>query len=123
MLKLLTDEGFHTKDLPASSDNLMSLITAGPTNWLTDRTTRTGGQRMSLQKYLFHFKALPLEVRNQIETRWGKPENDPFLVRMDLRYQSLSLETSALVFSLLEGIILILKILIMRPTWSLPTII
>lgn len=78
MLKLLTDEGFHTKDLPASSDNLMSLITAGPTNWLTDRTTRTGGQRMSLQKYLFHFKALPLEVRNQIETRWGKPENDPF---------------------------------------------
>ena len=78
MLKLLTDEGFHTKDLPASSDDLMSLITAGPTNWLANRTTRTGGQRMSLQKYLLHFKALPLEVRNQIETRWGKPENDPF---------------------------------------------
>lgn len=78
MLKLLTDEGFHTKDLPASSDDLMSLITAGPTNWLTDRSTRSGGQRMSLQKYLLHFKALPLEVRNQIETRWGKPENDPF---------------------------------------------
>jgi cobaltochelatase CobN len=78
MLQMLTNEGLHTRDLPTTSDDLMSIITSGPTNWLTDRTTRTGGQRMTLADYLVHYKALPLAVRDQIEDRWGAPETDPF---------------------------------------------
>jgi cobaltochelatase CobN len=78
MLAMLADEGLKTARLPASSDDLMSIITSGPTNWLTDRTARDGGQRMSLGDYMAHFKALPLAVRDKITDRWGAPDDDPF---------------------------------------------
>lgn len=78
MLEMLSNEGFHTKDLPKSSDDLMTLIMNGPTNWLTDRSKRSGGKRMPLELYLKYFKQIPLSARNQIEDRWGKAEDDPF---------------------------------------------
>ena len=78
MLEVLSNEGFHTKDLPKSSDDLMTLIMNGPTNWLTDRSKRSGGKRMPLELYLEYFKKIPLKARNQIEDRWGKAEDDPF---------------------------------------------
>lgn len=78
MMQMFADAGLHTRDLPRTSDALMSVITSGPTNWLTDRTARNGGQRLSLEDYLTHYKALPLAARDQIEDRWGAPESDPF---------------------------------------------
>ncbi|MGH1330448.1 MAG: cobaltochelatase subunit CobN [Paracoccaceae bacterium] len=82
-LNLLAQNGYTIADIPADSDALMQSILAGPTNWLTDRTSRTGGERMPLAAYQKSYSALPWEVRERIETRWGTPENDPFFEPSD----------------------------------------
>ena len=66
MLEVLSNEGFHTKDLPKSSDDLMTLIMNGPTNCITDRSKRSGGKRIPLELYLEYFKKIPFKSRNHI---------------------------------------------------------
>ena len=78
VINLLGAQGLHVRDVPADSDALMREILAGPTNWLTDRTERKGGQRLTLERYMEHFQMLPLELRTQIADRWGEPQGDPF---------------------------------------------
>ncbi|MEM9138837.1 MAG: cobaltochelatase subunit CobN, partial [Pseudomonadota bacterium] len=78
MLTTLTGAGYTTDGLPADSADLMTRIQAGPTNWLPDRPRRTGGERLTFDAYQAFYKALPWDLRSQIETRWGKPEDDPF---------------------------------------------
>ncbi|MFY0680787.1 MAG: cobaltochelatase subunit CobN [Thalassovita sp.] len=79
-LKALAKEGATLHDLPADSDALMQQILSGPTNWLTDRAQRDGGVHMPLAEYKTHYETLPWSVREQMETRWGKPEDDPFIL-------------------------------------------
>ncbi|SEP84398.1 cobaltochelatase subunit CobN [Thalassovita taeanensis] len=79
-LNLLAQNGYTIADAPQDSDTLMQSILSGPTNWLTDRAQRTGGTHMPLADYLTHYAQLPWELREQIETRWGKPEQDPFFL-------------------------------------------
>ena len=57
----------------------MEQILSGPTNWLTDRNVRNGGVRLSLKKYNELFKELPFDVKQAIEDKWGKSEQDPFV--------------------------------------------
>jgi cobaltochelatase CobN len=78
-LNLLSANGYSIENAPADSAALMAEITAGPTNYLTDRTERTGGAFLPLDIYLNHFNALPWDVKQQITDRWGKPEDDPFV--------------------------------------------
>ncbi|WP_116133738.1 cobaltochelatase subunit CobN [Tropicimonas sp. IMCC34043] len=70
--------GYRVETAPDSSDDLMRAILAGPTNWLTDRAERQGGERLSLAAYRAAYDALPLALRQQVEDRWGLPEADPF---------------------------------------------
>lgn len=63
---------------PTDSAALMAQILAGPTNWLTDRADKEGGEFLPLEIYNRHFNALPWEIKEQITTRWGQPEDDPF---------------------------------------------
>ncbi|MGI3169313.1 cobaltochelatase subunit CobN [Pseudooceanicola sp. C21-150M6] len=83
VLRLLAENGYTLKNAAADSAGLMAEITAGPTNHLTDRTERQGGTFLPLATYLHHFNALPWEVKQQITTRWGRPEDDPFLTEAD----------------------------------------
>ncbi|WP_179380249.1 cobaltochelatase subunit CobN [Jannaschia marina] len=76
-LRLMQAAGYDTAP-PADSAALMKQLLAGPTNWLTDRAERTGGARLSLDAYRAFYAALPLKARQQIEDRWGQPEEDPF---------------------------------------------
>jgi cobaltochelatase CobN len=78
-LNLLAQSGYSVDRTPADSDALMTDILAGPTNYLTDRAERSGGQFLPLDTYLEHFNALPWDVKQQITDRWGAPEDDPFL--------------------------------------------
>ncbi|WP_136636508.1 cobaltochelatase subunit CobN [Pseudooceanicola onchidii] len=78
-LNLLKSQGHTVDAAPADSATLMEEITAGPTNYLTDRATRTGGTFLPLSTYLDHFNALPWDVKQQITDRWGRPEDDPFV--------------------------------------------
>ena len=80
VLTKLAEAGFRIENAPADSADLMARILAGPTNWLTDRTARTGGERLSFADYQLAYGALPYAVRQRIEDRWGAPETDPFFV-------------------------------------------
>ncbi len=78
-LAALRDAGYSVEDAPATSDALMASILAGPTNWLTDRASRDGGERLSLSDYARHYTELSWDLRQRIEDRWGAPEDDPFV--------------------------------------------
>ena len=78
-LNALADAGYSVEDAPSDSDVLMKTIMSGPTNWLTDRADKEGGETLPLDIYQKHFDALPFDVKEQITTRWGAPEDDPFL--------------------------------------------
>ncbi len=77
VLNLLKAEG-HNVTPPADSAAMMAQIMAGPTNWLTDRADKDGGEFLPLTAYKQHFDALPWDIKKDIETRWGPPEDDPF---------------------------------------------
>ncbi|HHL20393.1 MAG TPA: cobaltochelatase subunit CobN [Aliiroseovarius sp.] len=77
-LGLLAGAGYKVHGAPADSDALMQAIMAGPTNWLTDRASRSGGVQMSMADYQIDYGQLPWAVRERIESRWGAPEQDPF---------------------------------------------
>lgn len=76
-MSLMAGAGYRT--MPPSARDLMDRITAGPTNWLTDRADKTGGERLALSDYQTAFDALPWDVKQQIIDRWGAPEDDPFV--------------------------------------------
>ncbi|MEO0752637.1 MAG: cobaltochelatase subunit CobN, partial [Pseudomonadota bacterium] len=77
-LRLMADAGYHVADPPEDGNALMQSILAGPTNWLTDRAEKTGGETLPLADYTAFFQDLPWELKDQITTRWGAPEDDPF---------------------------------------------
>ena len=79
-LAALQDAGYRVEDAPADSDALMRAVLAGPTNWLTDRAARKGGETLPLATYLAHFDALPWTLREQVTARWGTPQQDPFFL-------------------------------------------
>ncbi len=81
VLGLLAENGYAVENLPEGSAALMDRITSGPTNWLTDRADRTGGETLPLADYLEHYKRLPWSLRERIETRWGAPDQDPFATK------------------------------------------
>ncbi len=77
-LGLLNQAGYDVS-LPVDAQALMDTMMAGPTNWLTDRADREGGEVLPLEVYQSYFDDLPWAVKEQITTRWGAPADDPFL--------------------------------------------
>ncbi|MGI9355658.1 MAG: cobaltochelatase subunit CobN [Rhizobiaceae bacterium] len=78
VLKQLKQAGYRVSNLPADSDELVSRLMAGPTNWQTGRHLREGGVELGFANYQIAYGELPDAVREQIEERWGRPETDPF---------------------------------------------
>ncbi len=78
LIATLAEAGYAVADAPVDSADLMARVQAGPTNWLADRVQRTGGEVLSLEAYSAFYTALPWEMRQRIEERWGVPEDDPF---------------------------------------------
>ena len=79
MLHRLSEEGYHTLELPADRKALMETILTGPTNWLTERVETKGGQFLSLDRYKAIYAELPYDARQALEARWGQPEDDPYV--------------------------------------------
>jgi cobaltochelatase CobN len=84
-LRLMAEAGYTVTNPPEDSDALMRAVMAGPTNWLTDRARREGGETLPLDTYLEHFNALPWDLREAMIARWGAPEDDPFIVPQILK--------------------------------------
>ncbi len=78
-LSALAAAGYAVKNAPANGAALMERLTAGPTNWLTDRALRDGGERLPLARYSEHHGTLPWDAREAMNDRWGEPAADPFL--------------------------------------------
>ncbi len=81
VLDLLSKAGYSVSNPPEDSDDLMQMILAGPTNWLTDRAQKTGGVQIRSADYQAAYAQLPWDLRERIETRWGAPEKDPFFTK------------------------------------------
>jgi len=82
-LNLLARNGYAVT-APENAQALMDQMMSGPTNWLTDRADTKGGVTLPLEIYKKHFNDLPWDVKNEITTRWGQPEDDPFLAPCDI---------------------------------------
>ncbi|WP_308915453.1 cobaltochelatase subunit CobN [Jannaschia sp. LMIT008] len=78
ILGALAAAGYGVEGAPDDARALMDRMMAGPTNWLTDRAQRSGGERLALAAYAAFHDALPLSARDALADRWGTPEADPF---------------------------------------------
>ncbi len=78
-LQTLRDAGYTITDAPPDSAALMARLMSGPTNWLTARHDRTGGETLPLATYKQWFDTLAWETKLAVTDRWGPPERDPYL--------------------------------------------
>ncbi len=77
ILTSLQNEGYCLDALPADGDALMARLTQGVTNDPDVRDLRPALQSLSLADYRIAFDALPAEIREALNDRWGPPEKDP----------------------------------------------
>ncbi|HEY3597369.1 MAG TPA: cobaltochelatase subunit CobN [Paraburkholderia sp.] len=81
ILAMLRGEGYRVADLPADGDALIRTLTKGVTNDPVVRDLRPALQSLALADYLKHFAQLPANARDELNARWGPPEQDPTLRR------------------------------------------
>jgi cobaltochelatase CobN len=81
VLSMLGREGYRLDSIPADGDALVQALTAGVTNDPVVRDLRPALQSLALDDYLDAFNRLPVTVRQELNARWGAPENDPTIRR------------------------------------------
>ncbi len=77
LLKAMAAAGYDAGNVPASSADLMEILTSGVTNALDGRSGKEEYQALSLQDYERSFDKLPDVVRSAVVDRWGAPSDDP----------------------------------------------
>ena len=85
MVAAMRREGYAVNGAPADAAAMMDLLQEGPTNAIAGRASRLGGVEWPLADYETAFAALPETMRRAVESRWGKPEQDPHVVAGDFR--------------------------------------
>ncbi|MBP0027260.1 cobaltochelatase subunit CobN [Roseofilum sp. Guam] len=101
ILAALKTAGYELHDIPATSEDLMSRLTAGVTNDLEGNEIRMvngigrwgdrgmGGIYLSQDDYEREFEQLPVEVQQGINNRWGFAGVDTNIVRAGLQKSGL----------------------------------
>ena len=74
----LKKEDYQIEEFPNNADKLMKQLIAGQTNNLNKNVT-IDIQSLSLKDYKKFYKKLSKKVRNEVEARWGRIEDDPFV--------------------------------------------
>lgn len=78
VLRAMAVEGYGVTDLPEDGDALIRYLMAGPTNAAShDREIR---ETISLSDYKVFFDSLPKQIKDEVTSRWGAPEADPFFL-------------------------------------------
>ena len=85
VLAAMGGEGYDVSAAPKDAAAMMELLQQGPTNALQGRAARVGGVAWPLAGYNSAFATLPEKVRQAVESRWGRPEQDPHLVAGEFR--------------------------------------
>ncbi|MEM8837712.1 MAG: cobaltochelatase subunit CobN [Pseudomonadota bacterium] len=75
ILRALQNAGYETGLLPKTGNELIEALMKGPTN----AGIRQGGITFPLKAYKKALDTLHDRVRSEVEERWGRPEDDPFL--------------------------------------------
>jgi cobaltochelatase CobN len=78
VLKALREAGYGVDAYPADGDALMRHLMDGPTN--SGRDGRVIRERLSSSRYKAFFESLPKKIQDEVTTRWGGPEADPYFV-------------------------------------------
>ena len=79
VLRALKAEGYDTGELPLDGQALIERLAAGPTNDLTTRSERSGGELYPLAAYRRFFARLPRAVQVAVTERWGDAAEDSFV--------------------------------------------
>src|SRR5882757_9034267 len=85
VLAVMRNEGYLVGEAPQNAVAMMDLLQQGPTNALGGRASRVGGAAWPLADYKVAFAALPENVQRVVESRWGKPEQDPHVTAGEFR--------------------------------------
>ena len=75
ILKAMQEAGYQVKNIPASGNELIEMLTSGVTNDPEGRELRPVNQSLDLAEYEKYFTTLPQEVQDGISKRWGLAEN------------------------------------------------
>lgn len=76
VLEALKAAGYGTGGFPSNGDALIAHLQEGPTNAAADG--RIIRETLSLNDYNTFFQSLPVQIQDEVTTRWGRPEDDPF---------------------------------------------
>ncbi len=76
VLKAMRAVGYGVADLPSDGDALMRHLAEGPTN--SGHDGRMVRERLSFSDYKDFFSSLPQQIQDDIVSRWGEPEADPY---------------------------------------------
>jgi cobaltochelatase CobN len=68
----LAEQGYLVNDLPASGDQLISILTKGITNDPETHHLHDINQSLSIEKYAEYFGNLPVNIQTKITARWGE---------------------------------------------------
>src|SRR3546814_15964191 len=81
VLRALAAAGYDTGELPENGQAFIERLAAGPTNDLTDRKPRPGGELYAVTAYTRLLSRLPEPVRDAIIARWRAPHDHPLVDR------------------------------------------
>jgi cobaltochelatase CobN len=84
-LQAMRKDGYIVDATPDDAAAMMDLLQSGPSNSLAGRASRVGGVAWPLSRYEAAFASLPEKVRQAVEARWGRPEQDPHVVAGEFR--------------------------------------
>jgi cobaltochelatase CobN len=76
VLRAMQAAGYPVAGVPADGDALMRHLADGPTN--SGHDGRLVRERLSFSEYRNFFSSLPERLQDEITTRWGDPEADPY---------------------------------------------
>ena len=77
LLTVMQEAGYRIRSVPESSDALMRMILAGPTNRNDAARSAKAGIWLSLNDYNSAWSRLASGVKKAVTDRWGRPEDDP----------------------------------------------
>ncbi|MBE9030208.1 cobaltochelatase subunit CobN [filamentous cyanobacterium LEGE 11480] len=80
LLKAMQQQGYTISDIPESGDELIAWLTQSITNDTELNSVRPVLQTLSWQDYLTFFGALPEDVKQAMQERWGKFKTEEFAI-------------------------------------------
>ncbi len=78
VVKAMSAEGYKIDGVPDSGDELIEFLQRGPTN--AGAEMREIRETLLLSQYAEFFDSLPDDVQSRVTEKWGRADDDPFVV-------------------------------------------